>query len=71
MIKLSDYAKTEGITYRTAYNHFKQGLIPNAHQTSSGSIYINTTYSDDGDVWLNISEILKGKGYSIKKEVVE
>ena len=27
MKRLSEYAKTHGVTYRTAFNHFKAGLI--------------------------------------------
>ncbi len=29
-MKLSDYAKKNGIGYRTTWNHYKLGLIPNA-----------------------------------------
>jgi predicted site-specific integrase-resolvase len=71
MTKLSDYANREGITYRTAYNHFKKGLISGAYQMDGGAIYIkDDTIERDDDVWVNISEILKSKGYSIRKEDV-
>ena len=44
MIKLSEYAKTRKITYRTAWNHFKAGKIPNSFQDeNTGTIYINET----------------------------
>lgn len=40
MKKLSEYAKIHGVTYRTAFNHFKAGLIENAYQLPSGRIVI-------------------------------
>lgn len=40
MKKLQDYAKERGITYRTAWNHYKKGLIPNAFMAENGRIYI-------------------------------
>jgi putative resolvase len=40
MIKLSEYAKKHGITYRTAFNHFHKGLISGAYQLDSGTIII-------------------------------
>lgn len=40
MKKLSEYAKAHGVTYRTAFNHFKAGLIENAYQLPSGRIVI-------------------------------
>ena len=39
-MKLSKYAKIHGLTYRTAYNHFKAGLIENAYQLPSGTVII-------------------------------
>lgn len=39
-MKLSDYAKTLGITYRTAWNHFKEGKIPGAYQLETGTIIV-------------------------------
>jgi hypothetical protein len=69
MTKLSDYAKKRGITYRTAYNHFKQGIIPEAHQMDNGTIYIDDNHTlDNDDLWINISEILKNKGFVIRKD---
>ena len=41
MQKLKDYANKHNITYRTAYNHFKKGLIENAYQLPSGTIVIS------------------------------
>lgn len=34
-MKLSEYATLIGCTYRTAQNHFKQGLIPKAFKVGS------------------------------------
>lgn len=39
-MKLSQYAKLNSLTYRTALNHFNRGLIPNAVQLPSGAIII-------------------------------
>lgn len=39
-MKLSEYAEKNSISYRTAWRHYKLGLIPNAKQLSSGTIVI-------------------------------
>ena len=39
-IKLSDYAEEHGVCYRTAWNRFHAGKIPNAIKTSNGAIEI-------------------------------
>jgi len=39
-MKLSQYAKKIGITWRTAYSHFKDGSIQGAYQLSSGTIIV-------------------------------
>lgn len=39
-MKLSEYAKKLGIHYRTAWSHFKKGLIPGAYQLPSGTIIV-------------------------------
>lgn len=41
MKKLSEYAEFHKLTYRTAYNHFKKGLIDGAYQLPSGTIVIS------------------------------
>ena len=46
-IKLSDYAKQEGISYKTAWVWFHKGMIPNAERLQSGSIRINLDTEDD------------------------
>ena len=39
-MKLSKYAKEIGVCYRTAYNHFIQGKIPNAYKLPTGTIVV-------------------------------
>lgn len=43
-MKLSQYAKLKGVCYRTAYLWFKNGLIPNAKQMSTGTILVEGDY---------------------------
>lgn len=40
MKKLSEYAKEHNVVYRTAYNHFKRGLISGAYQLPTGTVVI-------------------------------
>lgn len=47
MKKLSEYAKEHGLTYRTAYNHYKRGLIKGAYQLPTGTIVIPDDYNID------------------------
>ena len=39
-MKLSDWAKQNNITYRTAWEHFRTGKIPNAYKLESGTIIV-------------------------------
>lgn len=39
-IKLSEYAKNHSVTYKTAWNRFKAGKIPNAFKDETGSVLI-------------------------------
>ena len=39
-MKLSQYAKKIGITWRTAYSHFKAGSVQGAYQLPSGTIIV-------------------------------
>lgn len=45
-MKLSDYAKKIGITYRTAWNWFKAGTISGAYQLPSGTVVVPDTVDD-------------------------
>jgi putative resolvase len=40
-IKLSEYAKENGISYRTAWRAFKNGKLANARQLPSGAIVVD------------------------------
>ena len=44
-MKLSDYAKKIGVSYRTAWNHYKAGLIPNAKKLPTGIIIVDDEVS--------------------------
>ena len=44
MHKLSEYAEKHGVTYRTAYSHFKRGLISGAYQLPTGTIVVPDGY---------------------------
>ena len=46
-MKLSEYAKVNSISYRTAWRHYKEGLIPNARKLPSGSIIVDVDKSRD------------------------
>lgn len=37
---LTEYSKKHGVTRKTAWNHFKKGLIAGAYQLPSGKIII-------------------------------
>jgi len=39
-MKLSTYAKKLGITYRTAFSHYQQGLIMGAYSLPTGTIIV-------------------------------
>jgi predicted site-specific integrase-resolvase len=39
-MKLSDYAKAVGITYRTAWVHYKKGYLKGSYQLRSGTIIV-------------------------------
>ena len=43
-MKLSDYAKQNNISYRTAYRHYKNGWIKGAYQLKSGTIVVPDHY---------------------------
>lgn len=39
-LKLSEYAKLMGVTYKTAHNWWKLGKIDNAYMSKSGSVFV-------------------------------
>lgn len=39
-MKLSSYAKKKGVCYRTAWNHYKSGMIDGAYKLPSGTIIV-------------------------------
>lgn len=41
-MKLSDYAKLKGVTYKTAWNWFKANKIANVEQMDNGTIIVNS-----------------------------
>ncbi len=45
-MKLTEWANKNSVCYRTAWNHFKQGKIPNARQLSTGTIVIDEEVPD-------------------------
>ncbi|GBC62849.1 resolvase [Desulfonema ishimotonii] len=45
-MKLSHWAKKTGITYKTAWNLFKQGKIPGAYQLESGTIIVPDSFEE-------------------------
>jgi len=47
MKKLRDYANENNVTYQTAYNHFKAGLISGAYQLPTGTIVIPDYHNYD------------------------
>ena len=61
-MKLSEWAKEQGIAYLTAYRWFKAGKIPNAKQMSdTGTILIDPGFSDAEEKLRAIRKILEEK----------
>lgn len=48
-IKLSEYAKMKSIVYKTAWNRFIEGKIPNAYMDESKHIYVNIDDENKGN----------------------
>ena len=48
-IKLSDYAKMKSVTYRTVWNRFKQGKLPNAYMDETNHVYVSLEDSNCGN----------------------
>ena len=49
-IKLCDYAKNYSVTYRTAWNRFNAGKIPNSFKNNNGQILIEVINERDIDL---------------------
>lgn len=49
-IKLSQYAKENGITYQTALLWYHKDIINGAYKTPSGSIMVDTTYVEKQEI---------------------
>ena len=50
-MKLSEYAKRLGVTYRTAWEWFRKGKIKGAFKTESGAIIVPEERTKKG-VWI-------------------
>lgn len=59
MKKLSQYAKENNVTYRTAWNHFHAGLIENAYQLPTGTVVIpdSTKIQNSSDYIITYSRV--------------
>lgn len=53
-MKLSEWAKLKGITYRTAWNLFKAGKIPNTEVLESGTILVNEIKKEEKSEYIVI-----------------
>ena len=67
-MKLSQYAKEKGVCYRTAYNWFHKGLIPNAKQLPTGTIIVSET-KEQLPIDANIVTYARVSNHSRKKEL--
>lgn len=67
-MKLSDYAKKLGVTYRTAWNWFKTGSIKGAYQLPSGTVIV----PEESENSNNYGVILYARtSFSQNKELLE
>ena len=67
-MKLSKWAKLQGVTYRTAYRWFRDNQIQGAKQTPSGTILIDETPVSMVNTGDNLStHIDRLKNYCIAK----
>lgn len=67
-MKLSDYAKKAGISYRTAYNRFRAGVI-SGYQLTTGTIVITEPDPDLDQLLFNVYKILKQRYEGQENEV--
>jgi len=64
-MKLSMWAKKQGISYQTAWRYFKAGKIPNARQMHTGTILI------DEEIKETVESSLKRENKELKERLVE
>lgn len=57
-IKLSEWAKRQGLTYKTAWNHVKRGLLNERVEINeAGSIFIIETEDKSQEIFSMIKDI--------------
>lgn len=79
-MKLSEYARRLGVSYRTAYSYYKSGSIVGAYQLSTGTIIV----PDNSEELIITNEmltklqiksheisILRGKNISVRELIQE
>lgn len=49
-MRLKQWAEINGVTYRTAWQHFRTGLIPGAYKLATGTIVVPDTSIESGGV---------------------
>lgn len=55
--KLREYAQLKSLTYRTLWNKFKEGKLPNAYKDEFGHIYVKNNIEKK---WQENNNIRKG-----------
>lgn len=68
-MKLSNWAKQQGIAYGTAYKWFYAGLIPNARQLPTGTIMVDELANSSNCVEKNTVIYCRVSNQSRKKEM--
>lgn len=68
-MKLSDWAKEQGINYLTAYRWFRKGLIPNSRQIQTGTILVDQKDSFDQQDFNKVYIYCRVSNHSRKEEL--
>lgn len=63
-MKLSKWAKEQGISYRTAWRYFKNGKIKDAYQLDSGTIIVPTTNENRKDKYVVYARVSSSENKS-------
>ncbi len=59
MMKLSQWAKKQGLTYKTAWSMYNKQLIPNARQLLTGTIIVDDEIAqDEKDIKQYLMEVI-------------